>query len=313
MYLTTYATPEKIGYSKNLYKDYCYGFNGMESDDEVKGTKNSYDFGNRFYDNRLGRFLSIDKFTAVFPNESPYSFVGNSPLIFVDVNGDYKIVVTEKAKKAAERMGAQIKIEKFKKIMHQIQAYLNQNPNVLEEIHLQTGMSKSEILNHFNDDGNGVVIHISAENELSARGTKEGVFLDFTLTTWLDDYQAQGKIEEATVNLIFASFVLHEFTHYGDEKLNNKLTNNEDGKQGYPSESGHRGTDTDKKTIGTTVSPEVVEGTSDLKLKIENGERVGGKFILTDTDINNVKRRVTLERPQSSPPNKKKVLPNDQN
>ena len=39
--------------------DYKYGFNGMEKDDEVKGSGNSYDFGERIYDSRLAKFLSI--------------------------------------------------------------------------------------------------------------------------------------------------------------------------------------------------------------------------------------------------------------
>ena len=34
---------------------YRYGFNGMEKDDKVKGEGNSYDFGARMYDSRIGR------------------------------------------------------------------------------------------------------------------------------------------------------------------------------------------------------------------------------------------------------------------
>src|SRR5690606_28578426 len=33
--------------------EYRYGFNGMEKDDEIKGTGNSLDFGARIYDPRL--------------------------------------------------------------------------------------------------------------------------------------------------------------------------------------------------------------------------------------------------------------------
>jgi len=39
---------------------YRFGFNGQEKDDELKGEGNSYDFGARIYNPRLGIFLSPD-------------------------------------------------------------------------------------------------------------------------------------------------------------------------------------------------------------------------------------------------------------
>jgi RHS repeat-associated protein len=72
---------------KNDAKAYRYGFNGMEKDDEVKGSGNSYDYIKRFYDSRLGRFLSIDPITADYPYYSPYQFAGNKPIIAIDRDG----------------------------------------------------------------------------------------------------------------------------------------------------------------------------------------------------------------------------------
>jgi RHS repeat-associated protein len=40
--------------------DYRFGFNGKESDDEVSGQGNQYDYGFRVYNPRIGRFLSVD-------------------------------------------------------------------------------------------------------------------------------------------------------------------------------------------------------------------------------------------------------------
>jgi RHS repeat-associated protein len=65
-----------------------YGFNGMESIDEVSGAKNSYDFGARLYNPRIGRWLSIDPLARKFPFLSPYNFVANNPIFFVDPNGE---------------------------------------------------------------------------------------------------------------------------------------------------------------------------------------------------------------------------------
>ena len=37
---------------------YNYGFNGMLKDDEIKGSGNSYDFGDRMYDPRIMRSIN---------------------------------------------------------------------------------------------------------------------------------------------------------------------------------------------------------------------------------------------------------------
>src|SRR5690606_35618400 len=65
-----------------------YGFNGMEKDDEVKGSGNHVDFGARGYDPRLGRWLSIDPKFRKYPFVSGYAFVVNSPIRFIDFNGE---------------------------------------------------------------------------------------------------------------------------------------------------------------------------------------------------------------------------------
>ncbi|GAL85772.1 hypothetical protein NEMVEDRAFT_v1g223930 [Sporocytophaga myxococcoides] len=49
----------------------------------------SYDFGARNYDPRIGRFITIDPYSQVFPNISPYSYAQNSPIYFVDEDGKY--------------------------------------------------------------------------------------------------------------------------------------------------------------------------------------------------------------------------------
>jgi RHS repeat-associated protein len=68
-----------------------YGFNGMEKDDEVKGSGNSYDFGARMYDSRLGRWLSVDAAQISFVGYSPYNYVLNNPLLYIDPDGNQPI------------------------------------------------------------------------------------------------------------------------------------------------------------------------------------------------------------------------------
>ncbi len=68
--------------------EYRYGFNGMEKDDEVTNQEGtSYDFGARFYNPRVGRWLSRDALEFKYPYLSPYNYVANSPTTLVDKDG----------------------------------------------------------------------------------------------------------------------------------------------------------------------------------------------------------------------------------
>ena len=77
----------------NPEPDYRYGFNGMEKDDELKGLGNSYDFGARMYDNRIGRWFSTDPDKGAYPYMSSYSYSLNSPIYTFDPNGRYAVSV----------------------------------------------------------------------------------------------------------------------------------------------------------------------------------------------------------------------------
>ena len=66
---------------------YRFAFNGKEKDDEIKGAGNSYDFGARIYDPRIGRWLSLDPLQKKYPGQSPYNFCANNPIIFIDPDG----------------------------------------------------------------------------------------------------------------------------------------------------------------------------------------------------------------------------------
>ncbi|HRP03152.1 MAG TPA: DUF4329 domain-containing protein [Candidatus Kapabacteria bacterium] len=57
----------------------------LTSDNEGGG--NSYSTEYRFYDNRVGRWLSIDPLASKFPWSSPYVAMGNNPVIMVDLDG----------------------------------------------------------------------------------------------------------------------------------------------------------------------------------------------------------------------------------
>jgi RHS repeat-associated protein len=77
-----------VSYRNNCTDDYRFGFNGMHKDNEVKGTGNSLDFGARIYDSRLGRWLSVDPYSAKSPHLNPYNFGANNPVINIDPDGN---------------------------------------------------------------------------------------------------------------------------------------------------------------------------------------------------------------------------------
>ncbi|SFP79739.1 RHS repeat domain-containing protein [Parafilimonas terrae] len=66
---------------------YRYGFNGKENDNEVKGEGNQQDYGNRIYDPRVERFLSVDPITNSYPELTPYQFASGNPIMNIDIDG----------------------------------------------------------------------------------------------------------------------------------------------------------------------------------------------------------------------------------
>jgi RHS repeat-associated protein len=75
---------------------YRFGFQGQEGDDEVAGEGNSYDFGAKIYDSRLGRWMSVDPMASLQPSLSTYKAFLDNPIFFVDPEGETekKVLVT---------------------------------------------------------------------------------------------------------------------------------------------------------------------------------------------------------------------------
>ena len=75
-------------FSSNAYR---YGFNGMEKDDELKGSGNSYSTFDRPYDPRIGRWLKRDRFANKTADWTPYRFSFNNPIKYLDQDGKFEV------------------------------------------------------------------------------------------------------------------------------------------------------------------------------------------------------------------------------
>jgi RHS repeat-associated protein len=120
---------------------YRYGFNGKEKDDELKGEGNSYDFGARMLDPRIGRWFAVDKKYQKYPGWSPYNYVLNSPIYFVDPDGnspfdwykdkfgDYIYDKNIKSQmdlgKRGKYLGTKVKVETFSGSTHNSETWIN--------------------------------------------------------------------------------------------------------------------------------------------------------------------------------------------
>jgi RHS repeat-associated protein len=79
----TYHTSERTGYTTNNFL-----YNGNELQTEL--SLDLHDFNKRFYDAKLGRFISVDPLSELPSqyNKSPYQYGWNNPILLNDPNGD---------------------------------------------------------------------------------------------------------------------------------------------------------------------------------------------------------------------------------
>lgn len=82
----------QVALAKRDEAAYTYGFNGMLRDDQISGSGNSYDFGARMYNPRIGRWFGPDPYEKLYAPISPYAFALNSPIKLKDADGN---VVTD--------------------------------------------------------------------------------------------------------------------------------------------------------------------------------------------------------------------------
>lgn len=71
--------------SRYKRNEYQYKYNGKEFQDELN--LNVYDYGARNYQPDLGRYFNVDPHAENYYSISPYAYVANNPIIYVDPDG----------------------------------------------------------------------------------------------------------------------------------------------------------------------------------------------------------------------------------
>ncbi|MCO5259950.1 MAG: hypothetical protein M9916_07390 [Crocinitomicaceae bacterium] len=257
--LVSYEDESVLTVCKEVDGFYPYSFQGQLRDDEIKGKGNSYDFGARMYDSRLGRFLSIDPAFDLQPSEGVYNFAGNSPIFYIDCQGNFKWPGTAQEQKALEN-----KYPKFTKIMMNIHKMPELYPNLIDELSKSTGLKPDQIIENLKY-GNGATIIVSSEEGANTPNKSEIHISEKMLTKF--ESLSGDDLESGVV--LMGILLLHEETHRGDRITNDgkisgqytyKTVNGlvkdspetlDEGKQEYKkSLTGHRGTDLEIKVFG---------------------------------------------------------------
>jgi RHS repeat-associated protein len=74
-----------VSYVSGVPNNYTY--NGQELQPEL----NQYDYGSRLYDPAIGKWSVMDPMGGIYKAQSPYSYVGNDPINYVDHDGQFRI------------------------------------------------------------------------------------------------------------------------------------------------------------------------------------------------------------------------------
>jgi RHS repeat-associated protein len=207
--------------------EYRYGFNGMEGDDDIKGEGNSYDFGARMYDSRVGRFLSLDYFQQINPSLSDYLISDNNPIIFIDNNGDFRMSPRD-----------QKKYPELTNILKNIQSTIHQDPLILNAFLNSTGLTIEEA-NSILEWGKGPKVSVKMMRDYASTDITSGdIKINKKLIKGLEGERRalnNGRsflFNRNTTNtiegLVFLVFITltHEGLHVGEAyfgKTNNKL------------------------------------------------------------------------------------------
>jgi RHS repeat-associated protein len=251
-------------------EEYRYGFNGKEQIDEMIGESNGYDFGARMYDARLGRWWSVDKMYFLEFSSSVYSYCGNSPIIYIDNGGNFKI--RNNVPQNRQTANTQLAITRITNISASLGYLLSltrevtltdgtkSTQTILEYIMKDSGLSKAEIYRQISS-GTGAILEIGENAGVPAQTPSSNlIILDIDAIDALGNPNLSND-ELADLSFFWGVTILHELCHLGDRITNDGQQSGQpgmpDGKQDFKRAQEpkyHRGMSMELAFFGSTFA-----------------------------------------------------------
>ncbi|MCU0390527.1 MAG: RHS repeat-associated core domain-containing protein, partial [Thermoflexibacter sp.] len=182
-------------------ESYRYGFNGKEKDGDIG--EETTDFGARLMNSKIGRWFAVDPLAGKYPSLSPYNFVANNPLRYVDPDG--KVIriadgVDEETRK---------KIENYLTILREI------IPEIFEEL------DKPDVDVEFSV-GN---LNPAAAYQPGYTGsvTKGVTNVNFTIQRGLEVFDIDTDGDDGTTPTKYGARLMSQKTYEEKEKLREEL------------------------------------------------------------------------------------------
>ena len=184
-------------------------YNGKELE-----TVGLYDYGFRWYDPAVGRFMSVDPLASKMPAWSPYSYTFNNPIRFIDPDGRFPITPSFRKNYPL--------LTNF--IENRLQNYIVNSPRMSSVLLNYTGgnLTHNQIASDFASDGGPTItnhsynphgLDINGEYDYQSNTIK---FSDEELNRFEKILGNSDETIQKWGMMDFTELFVNEYVHYGD-------------------------------------------------------------------------------------------------